>query len=97
MGVHTGEATERDGDWFGTEVNRAARVMAVANGGQIVCTGAVVEQVRDDSTSSTSASIGFATCRRPVHLFQVEVHPGCRPSSRRCGRSTPTARTCPTS
>ena len=24
MGVHAGEAAERDGDWFGTEVNRAA-------------------------------------------------------------------------
>ena len=25
MGVHAGEAAEREGDWFGTEVNRAAR------------------------------------------------------------------------
>ena len=25
MGVHAGEANVRDGDWFGTEVNRAAR------------------------------------------------------------------------
>jgi class 3 adenylate cyclase len=28
MGLHTGEADERDGDYFGSAVNRAARLMA---------------------------------------------------------------------
>jgi class 3 adenylate cyclase len=32
-GLHTGEAEERDGDYFGPAVNRAARLMAVAHGG----------------------------------------------------------------
>ena len=36
MGLHTGETQERDGDYFGLPVNRAARVMGAGNGGQIV-------------------------------------------------------------
>ena len=39
MGVHTGEAQERDGDYFGPPLNRAARVMAVGHGGQILVSG----------------------------------------------------------
>ena len=40
IGVHTGEASERGGDFFGPTVNRAARLMAVAHGGQVVCSPA---------------------------------------------------------
>ncbi|MFN0027204.1 MAG: ATP-binding protein [Acidimicrobiales bacterium] len=36
MGIATGEAQERDGDYFGPALNRAARVMAVGHGGQIL-------------------------------------------------------------
>jgi len=36
MGVHTGEVIERDRSYFGSEVNRAARLMSLAHGGQVL-------------------------------------------------------------
>ena len=43
VGLHLGEAEERDGDYFGPALNLAARVMSAAHGGQCV----VTETVRD--------------------------------------------------
>src|SRR6202049_1568839 len=36
MGLATGEAEFRDGDYFGAVLNRAARVMAAGHGGQVL-------------------------------------------------------------
>src|SRR5271154_6570929 len=36
MGIATGEAEPRDGDYFGAVLNRAARVMAAGHGGQVL-------------------------------------------------------------
>ena len=47
MGVHVGTAQERDENYFGTAVNRAARLMSAAHGGQLVVSLAVQELVRD--------------------------------------------------
>jgi adenylate cyclase len=43
IGVHYGEVLYRDGDYFGREVNRAARVVARAGGGEVLVTRSVVE------------------------------------------------------
>ncbi|MDX6642568.1 MAG: adenylate cyclase [Solirubrobacteraceae bacterium] len=38
IGMHTGPAVERAGDWFGTTVNVAARVAAAARAGEVLVT-----------------------------------------------------------
>jgi adenylate cyclase len=43
IGIHYGEALYRDGDYFGREVNQAARVVARAAGGEVLVTRPVVE------------------------------------------------------
>ncbi len=40
MGLHTGEAEARDGDYFGPALNRAARVMDAGHGGQVLVSSA---------------------------------------------------------
>jgi predicted ATPase/class 3 adenylate cyclase/DNA-binding CsgD family transcriptional regulator len=45
--VHTGEAVERDGDFLGPAVNRAARLRAVANGGEVLVSESTARLVVD--------------------------------------------------
>jgi predicted ATPase/class 3 adenylate cyclase len=45
--VHTGESVERDGDYFGPEVNRAARLRAVAQGGEVLVSESTARLVAD--------------------------------------------------
>src|SRR6201998_2044003 len=72
MGLATGEAELRDGDYFGTVLNRAARVMAAGHGGQILLA---------DSTAGLLSGIDMIDLgpRRlrdvpvPVGVFQVQA------------------------
>ena len=36
-GMHTGEAQQEQGDYFGAAVSRAARIRGLAQGGQVYC------------------------------------------------------------
>ncbi len=74
--MHTGEAEERGGDYFGPTVNRVARLMAIGHGGQILvssASGARRGGCRD-------ASLGEHRLRdlsEPERVFQL-VAPGLR-------------------
>ena len=76
MGLATGEAELRDGDYFGTVLNRAARVMAAGHGGQIL----VAESTAGLLSGLDLVDLGARRLRdlpTPVGVFQVRV-PGLR-------------------
>jgi predicted ATPase/class 3 adenylate cyclase len=72
MGLATGEAELREGDYFGAILNRAARVMAAGHGGQILLA---------DSTAGLLSGVDLIDLgpRRlrdlptPVQVFQVQA------------------------
>jgi predicted ATPase/class 3 adenylate cyclase len=69
IGIHLGETEERDGNYFGSTLNLAARAMAVAHGGQCVLT----EGVRD-AAAVKATDLGVHHLRDieiPVHLYQI--------------------------
>ncbi len=78
MGIHTGAADLRDGDYYGTSLNRAARLMSAAHGGQIVVSLATEELVRDDLRDGAAlddlGEHGLRDLARPERVFQV-THP----------------------
>jgi adenylate cyclase len=47
VGVHHGPAIERDGDYFGAAVNLAARISALATGGEVLVSGKTAALVPD--------------------------------------------------
>ncbi|MEL7208318.1 MAG: adenylate/guanylate cyclase domain-containing protein, partial [Actinomycetota bacterium] len=51
IGIDTGEAQPRDGDWFGRPLNRAARVMDAGSSDQILCSHSVAELASIDAES----------------------------------------------
>jgi predicted ATPase len=75
MGLHTGEADERHGDYFGPDVSRTARLMAVAHGGQIVCSQQTADLARGHLPGGASlADLGVHRLRdlsEPQRVFQV--------------------------
>ena len=70
MGIATGEAELRGGDYFGAVLNRAARVMAAGHGGQILLDGVTAGLL----VGADLMALGPRRLRdiaRPVELFQV--------------------------
>ncbi len=90
VGLHHGAAVERDGDYFGAAVNLAARVSAVAAGGEVLVSGSTAA-LAPDLAGVVYESRGRHELRNvsePVELFaalpigatadRLPVDPVCR-------------------
>jgi len=71
MGVHSGEVEERGGDYFGTAVNRAARLMAVGHGGQVLMSAVTAGLVEGDVEVTDLGEHRLRDLERPMRVFQV--------------------------
>ena len=72
--LHSGEAFERDGDYFGPTVNRVARLASAAAGGQIFASQATVELLRDqDIPIRDLGKYELKGASRAVNVFELGV------------------------
>jgi hypothetical protein len=81
MGVHTGEAaTTATGALVGLDVHRAARVGAIAHGGQVLLSETAAALVRDSlPLGAALRDLGAQRLKdlgRPEHIFQLEPDRG---------------------
>lgn len=74
-GVHLGVVERRDNDYFGSSVNRAARIMSAAYGGQVLLSQAVANLVRDrlpaDITLRDLGTVRLRDLESPEHVYQL--------------------------
>jgi predicted ATPase/class 3 adenylate cyclase len=73
--IHTGTADERDSDYFGPTVNRVARLLGLAHGGQVLISGVTAEIVRAALPSQAGLrDLGehrLKDLSRPEHVYQL--------------------------
>src|SRR5215203_2125290 len=75
MALHTGAAEARGGDYFGPPLNRVARLLSAAQGGQVLFSVATQELVRDQlPTGAELRDLGEHRLKdliRPEWIFQL--------------------------
>jgi tetratricopeptide (TPR) repeat protein len=81
MGLHTGEAAVRQGDYVGLDVHRAARICSAGHGGQVLLSRSTRALVADELPRGVAVrDLGehwLKDLDRPEQLFQL-VLPGLR-------------------
>ncbi len=79
MGLHTGPAEERAGDYLGPTLNRVARLMSAGHGGQILLSGMTQDLVYDQLPPQVALhDLGERILKdlvHPEHIYQI-VAPG---------------------
>jgi adenylate cyclase len=72
IGLHTGTAIERDGDYFGQNVAMAARVASHAQGGEILVTGEIAEALAERYTFHPAEAVELKGFEGEHELWYVE-------------------------
>lgn len=72
VGVHTGTAFEQDGDLFGLDVNRTARLMSAAHGGQVLLSEAAASEVRDRQRLRPMGRHRLKDLHQPESIYQLD-------------------------
>ena len=73
IGVHVGEVVYRDGDYFGREVNLAARVAARAATGEVLATSAIVAGAGPNLDFTLLGEVRLKGFSEPTELFSAEL------------------------
>jgi class 3 adenylate cyclase len=76
VGLGYGDVVARDGDYFGTPVNLAARLIAAAPPGSIVSTSTFVEGLSDVWSNSSIGEREFRGFDRPVDVIELRRRGG---------------------
>jgi adenylate cyclase len=78
IGIHYGDALYRDGDYYGREVNQAARVVARAAGGEVLVTRPVVDMASavDGVAFERIGEVGLKGFVEPTELFVAAARDG---------------------
>ena len=79
VGVNTGPAVERDGDYFGSTVNLAARLSQAARGGEVLLTEATRNAARRRGARlEERGARTFRNARHPVVVYAATERPPVR-------------------
>jgi class 3 adenylate cyclase len=71
IGLHAGEATSREGDYFGSAVTRAARISAAAGGGEVLASADLVASCGHDVQLSDARILELKGIAEPVEAVLV--------------------------
>ncbi|HZO90044.1 MAG TPA: tetratricopeptide repeat protein [Chthonomonadaceae bacterium] len=71
MALHTGEADLREGDYYGSAVNRCARLRAIGHGGQVLLSQAARDLLPPDAPLMDKGSHRLKDLQQPEHVFQL--------------------------
>jgi class 3 adenylate cyclase len=71
IGVHAGEATRRGEDYSGAEVHRAARIAALADGGEIFASDETLRGIGDEMETSDVGAVTLKGFPEPVSIVRV--------------------------